>query len=1495
MTASRCSRWPIFSYSLALLAVMLKPTCAYAITASVRGLGDSSIILLLSLIGITVMGLIAAVFTFFKRTQKGQAALQASEEEKQQIQAQIDLSIDGILQLDDDNVIRYANQSAAYFLEKKLEELVGKPVLSVCENELASQLQDAQQSSSGKITLYCQLGYHKRHARLRWVRYKKPLGDITSSLHIDDVNQLQSDLSAVEADKKHLCETLDNADTLIANADFETQILTPNNALCELLKLEPNSTLSLDTLHKYFNDNDSLTFKRFWTKLQDGENQTLDISILVRGVIIPISISAQIKPIGDQDTVSAATLVVTNLLPLHSLKEKLAAGQKLIQSMLSASPFPMYVLNENSQIVECNRKLGTLFKVDVNRIKNKRLEDIDAFDDYFKSLHTGATGTLAAQKSALLTMKDGRQLDVNMHFAPLMTATQHKGCVVIIEDLTAIKAIEAEAQRHEKTVIELLDNAPIGVGIFDNRYQFKRVNQALLDQLKLKEDNLLNQTFTALFDTPELAVVATKHLHKAGKLEDFEADFIDANGHVFSTRLDVNKLSENAYVCWVTDARRQEYLNHQLERLITYSNMPIGLLNDDGFTKLNPAACAFFDITKEDELLGLSPASEVINPSPKNAQEMAQHLAELKQNKQVLSFSWTHEHHDETLPCEITLVPLFSRAEHSATLCMWTDLRALKKANAARIEAVNLRQAAEKEVAEKQRQLQNSQDLLASRAQTLESTQQKLEAAESDLATKLSTIKELQQAHEDITDHLSELQSDYERNRELLAQSQNANAELESQLEASSNKVNHLERQRNQIADALQFSERRNKEAQEQLAESEQTTQLLKEEHEKHLASMQASQAKIDELKHSIEEKDQQINDVSDKITNLQSQLASSGKASEKLREQLVNQRKASELAEQKRRDLEKACEEAQAQLSNKSQYVEHLQKEMQMLENMAEQQVDLNQQTQLLEQELAQKQQQLDETQAQLDQARESSEQEKQNSANFAAELEKLQKELQDVENRSQQQKAEIAEVDKKWLAQQQAMQDELANKQQELDATLHALENAQQQTAEEKKKQEERVRTLEAELKDVEQRALAQEQEMASNDQQLLQQQETLANELAAKKEQLNQTKQQLEAHQQQVEEEKQQRKAQQEKLTQLSLEMADVQSRANKQKEILEGSDEQWRNQQSEIEKQKEQLQQALEHAENQNQLMQLTLDDKLRELKQAETAVSQTHSDEQKLQEELNKAKEQADSLLAKLMQQEDEEQKLKQQVYEQQNSLQERENSIQSLQEEQQRLTQALQSVTQEYEQTKASYSEQHQSQQKLTDQLEALEEELKHSRKQLSDKEYALVDAQKQIATSKDKLAAQEQALIETQKEELKHFIDDGSQPIQIKKPDFADLPLPENPSQLFDLLPYLQDHKGVTSLASSLNELMDNLHSNIVALDKAVAEDDSGHIHISTRKLVHVLEEINSEPLKDMAEKLQLWSENQLIDNISISWPSSRGTLMSTLRVIYSHLHSEI
>ncbi len=1421
-------------------------------------------------------------------------------------QTQLDNAEQVILHLNADKQIIYANQAVALALKVDPKQLLTRPFTDVVTISQSSKLSKALADGIAANEQVA-LPELDKHLVVGIKPAKDNHSDLAFVVSIQDVTRIQKANDQLENELAFELKLADMAQLGHINIDFQDGSVSVDQAFARLLQRQVSDIDgSLEHVQKLICSDDWSAWKQSIEQGKQGQPFELKCRFLTPEGMAYSQLFGLVKHKNEQDETIQIQILVQDLNKQAAMEQQSAAEQLKITGLLAANPHPMYFMDEQGKLANCNAAFEKLFSTMLERIVGQSINDLNFLPEIIKQQHSVDELMLMSMGGGMvkeldLAISDTRTTPIRFKLQGYKnTDGKMAGLIGLIEDISELKTSQVELEQERHRFRQMLDLAPVAIAVIDQDDHIIQANHALTERLGLTAKELKKGSFYQLFNDPINSGKAAKQLHKNGKLRAFAADLKGSGEELHPSELHIDLFDPDTqqYLCWISDISNQQFHQDKFEGLLQHSSMPMAVLTDQGFTKLNPAACEFFSVEDEDDLFGYFPYSPELNANQEAVEKLQQKLDKLRQDGQAQSLVWQHQRNEQALPCQATYVPMYKGQELESILCIWMDMRAINQADEQRMAAINLQQAAERRAAEKQQLLESSQNQLASKVQSLTDTESKLQEVQQDLTQKQTKLSDLEQAHQDVTDNLQRLKQDYDQSRDMLAESQQTNAELEEQLQQSSSKVNALEKQRSQIADALQNSEQQYKRAQAELAESEATSDRLQQEQQEQQQKISEFVAQIDDLKSSMEQKDQQISQVSSQINTLQTQLASSGEVGEKLREQLLNQRKASELAEQQRRELEDTCRRAQAELSGKARRIDHLQHEMQKFEEMSNQQKgDMEQQQKLLQQELETKQQQLMETQQILDETQRQSEQEKLEKAEQQQRLEKMQEELAEVERRTAEQQRKMADADKHWQDQQRALQEELAAKQQQLQQTEQILNDTKQQTEAEKAeraKQQKIFEKLQAELAEVEQRTTEQQRKMAESDQQWQQRQLELKHELEEKQQRLQQTQEQLDKTQQQSDAEKLQRMEQQQKFDQLQVELADVETRAVKQREMMEGSDEQWRQHRDEIEQQKKQLQQALLEAEKQNADIQNQLHNSMQELQKAETQVSETLSGEQKLQAELEQARKQAEELKQALQQREEQESKLQQQLLEQQKVLQDSEQNISSLEGEQKQLTEQLQAVRQEYSSTQQSLSAQDSNQSQLAEQLKKLEQELQDSKQQLDSKENALQDAQKKLESSQVKLSEQEQALVAAHKAELQEAkLASQKDTSQAAKPvpEFAKLPMPDSPDAWFALLPFLQNHASSEPLPVALNALMDELRQATDKTDQAVEKEDAGQILINARKLVNIANKINSEPLTDLSTQLEAACKQGQVDSISIFWPNMRKSLQTTLRVIYSHL----
>ena len=1436
--------------------------------------------------------------------------LRALARQAQQIayhQSFLDSFNEGTLHLNQQGEIVMVNQTACYFLGKKQQDILKQKLSAFFADDIAKaiehKLTDKQQSPM-------QIFVRNRHLLLSFKTSSAFPANIAGIVNINDVTNFQLKIDQQAADIKHLNALTDNTAAGQLTLSLDKKVFSSNQLFANLLGLSAPPTGELKALQSLVEQSDLYAFNQAIEQLKQESSCAIDCYFkLAQGGKVLTRLFGLVTQRNDKGEAVALHFMVFEQAKLDNALHQAHISEQLAKAVLTSSRHAVYVLDQSAQVLSCNAAFEKLFKTSLSKIQSQDIKDFDFFPANINSLHTHTQGDLSVSRFGvekefeLSTIdKATRHLRLSLKYYTDEQG-ERAGMVGMVEDLSEIKQNQSQLEKERKRLTDLLDSAPLAMATLDANDNILRANPAMLKRLGTSEKELKKSSFYQWFSDPQHSAKAARQLHQHAHLHGYKASLKGLHGKDLPSEINIDlwDKEQQHYLCWIADISAEQWQRHKFDSLLHNSNEPMAVLGDTGFSCLNAAACEFFMLEDQQALLGLTPSSPDLNKDQQAASELDNIVAQVKLDGKIHTQLWEHQVNQQILPCQLTFVPLVhtaSNTEHDPLiLCIWKDFRAIKEAERTRLEAINLHQAAQRQVEEKQKLLESSQDLLASKVKSLADTQTQLQAAQEDLNEKQSEISDLQQAHQNVRDNLLQLQQDYKQSRDKLIESENLNAELGAQLESSATKVRGLQEQRNQIADALQYSERKHAAVQDKLAQSEKLTHNLQQEQLDQQRKMADFVAQIDGLKQSIDAKDKQIADVSGQINSLQSQLNSSGRTTEKLRELLVNQRKASEEAEEQRRQLEFICHTAQSELSSKARHIEHLQHEMRKFEEMAnQQQGNMQQQQAQLLKELEAKQQLLNQTQQALNETQEVSAREKAEKAQQQQRLQQLQDELAQMEQLSHQHQQQSSVASQSWQQQQQQLQAELNQKQQKLTEAEQILSQAKQQTEAEraeKARQQEIFTQLQAELNALKDKEAAQQQQIAQSEQQWREQQRTLQQEAEAKQQQLQETQRQLDEKQRLADKEKRERIEQQHKLEQLTVELADVEKRAAKQREMMEGSDEQRRQFLAEIEQQKEQLQSSLREAEQQNSAMQAKLASKLEQLHQAETQVSQTQSGEQKLLDELNQARRQAEELQQRISQQEQQEAALHKQLAEQQQALQGREQNIHELQAKQTALTEELRTVQQEYQSSKQNLQDQDTNQSELASQLDALEAELRNSKNQLVAKESALQHAQQQVASSQAKLAEQEQALVAAHKQELHDAqAEDLNRPGR-EVPAFASMPLPANAQAWFDLLPYLQKQTQPGPLSVALNALMDELEMMVEQTDAAMEAEDLSKIKNCVRQMLTLANRVNSVALIDQVTRLDAHCAQGLIDNISIAWPSVKKSLMTSLRVIYSHLHA--
>ncbi|MCW8109123.1 PAS domain-containing protein [Alteromonas ponticola] len=1431
---------------------------------------------------------------FTKRTL---ATLQAAAST---LEAQLNALPSGAVFIDKSGTLVAANRTALYLLGLKEEQLHNTSLLSLLPGDSEKTLSHAL-ASSKETRFQATMPRRDRTYQLRVC----PNIDASLGVHavvmLEDIHQLQQKIENQHDHLSHLTREVGNSGQGVMNIDYHSGTVEINAAVAKWVSAQDSAIFTLEDMPAWFTDQSWQTLNSALLGLGECQQFELSVDLNESEETRPVRVLGSVVPARGADEGSLVQLIMMDLKAEKSLKQQLQNALKLHQKTTSIAPFALYRVDDKGHFLEGNRAFSELIGSDINKFKGKPFATLPRVSEEWAKAHLVDLGSTPVK----VTLPPKENLCLQLHLQKFSEPGIPTSIIATVINQSAEIAANTAKINAETTLTSMVDRSPSGILVVDAHYNIIEANQTFLNQLGVEITELTGAAFASLFNDTEQANQVLARLERQERCHDTLVKLLNQDKLPLEMTLNMSKLSEVPcrYIAWLAEREEQRYLSHRFDRLVNYASIPMAIIENDVFTHLNAAACAFFEIEDEQVLLGQALHSTDLNDSEANSKLLRDKLTATKAHGQVLTLKWQHQYRHKRLPCEITLIPVFNEAELSSIICLWVDLRALKEANAARAQAQQLRDLAQQEIVKKDEELCTSKAELAKKdltltetAQHLAKTQTELDQVQGTLSDKISTLSALEEAHHTIRADFAKLQDEYTQNQQWLDEAKAANQKLEDQLNQSSEKVTRLETQRHQIANALQYSEKQYRQTQQQLDQSRVESEKLKQAQSEQTQIMAQSEQKIAALKNSLEEKDTQLHKINDQIQLLNSQLQSSVQAKEALKIQLVNQRKASEKAENERRLLQESCAKAQAELAGRARHIEHLQHEMQALEVMTNQsKEEMQAHKQQLETELKAKEDQLEASKHDLTTLKQQSNAVQAEKQQKQDALDKLAEELNKLQTAAQNQQRANSEAQQKWQKQQRLLQESLQAKEAQLkqrEAELHHTIAESEAEKNERARHQQELNQLRIEFEQMQEAANAQQQHMTQNEQEWKASQQNLAVALEAKQAQLSKAQSLLETHQQQVETEKRAKEAQQNRLAQLEAELADVAQRAAKQKAMMEGSDEQWRKHREEIEAQKVQLQAALNSAKLENAKMKEKLQSSQSDLVDAESKVSQTHIEEKKLNQELNKVKADAETLQQQLCEKQANEEKLQLQIRSQHTTLQQKEDDIAALKQAQTLLEQKLNAAEEECAKAKKSLNNVDADQSDLNKQLAALEQSLNDSKAQLAQKEQALSGAQQQLQQQESQLQQQASALVAAQKAQLHNEQSDTTVAKPKTLPGYAKFDMPLDSSVWFDLLPYLQANKQVGSLAVSLRSLLSDLENAVAATSDAVQKDDRAQMLANTRKLISIIRPVNSAPLNDMANRLEADCEHGNIDNISIFWPIAQQNLSKTMRVIYGHLN---
>lgn len=464
-----------------------------------------------------------------------------------------------------------------------------------------------------------------------------------------------------------------------------------------------------------------------------------------------------------------------------------------------------------------------------------------------------------------------------------------------------------ELSQERERMKRLLALSPVAIATIDSNDQIVNANTVMLQRLKYSEKELRKGNIYKLFSDPSDAGTAARMLNKTGHLCELHVKLKGKDGNIYPGELKVDLFDEQKqeYLFWIVDRADEQFQRDKFEGVLQGSTLPMAIIGENGFTRLNQSACRFLGVEDEDDLIGLPLYTKELNGNEEAARELEQIITDVKRSGESKSFFWTHHIQQQPIPCHVALMPIYKDHDFDCIICIWNDQNELKKTDEARIVALNLQQDAERKIAESQKLLADKQAELAAHAQQNTHLEQTLNSLQENLSHTKTEYANLQQSHAQANGELIQLKNEYAQTKEVLINSQGDNEDLNSQLQATHAEIAALEQKQVKLVSTLTESEQQYKDAQHEIKTKADELEALTEHKQIQSQNMQALAEQISELNTLLEAKDEQLLKVNHQIEQLQTKLhnatdiqAELEQAEAKFRQELFDQQQSLELAD---------------------------------------------------------------------------------------------------------------------------------------------------------------------------------------------------------------------------------------------------------------------------------------------------------------------------------------------------------------------------------------------------------------------------------------------------------------------------------------------------------------------------------------------------------------------------------------------------------------------
>ncbi|WP_371195914.1 PAS domain-containing protein [Glaciecola sp. SC05] len=630
--------------------------------------------------------------------------------------------------------------------------------------------------------------------------------------------------------------------------------------------------------------------------------------------------------------------------------------------------------------------------------------------------------------------------------------SSHLSALLEQEQTSLVQTSLALAQEQER-MSNFLKLAPVAIATINADDEILSANRVMLERLQYTEKELKKGNIYKLFSDPAEAGTTAKQLNKTGRLRDFHVKLKGKDGKIYPGELTVDVINQEKqeYLFWLIDRSDEQFQRDKFESLLQHSDMPMAILEDKGFGKLNQAACTFFAVHDEEDLFGQTPYCAELNQDEESALSLAQVVDDLKVKQAPTTIDWTHRAGGDLLPCKLTFVPIYKDHVFDCILCMWSDQSAAHKAEVAIAEAMAKRDEAQQQQKGIQEQLVQSQEQLTDSAQMLASTKQALQGVQEDLEYTKSEFAQLQKQYHERTQSLETLTHTLDLCSAELADTEQRSVALIAEYDAATQHIETLQAQRDELAHELALTKQACDAAQQTLASRDSDVDKVSELHQQQAHKLNELREQCDSMQEALRVKDEAIKSMTSELNDLHAQALNSQENSAYLEKQLIEQREHQQSLEQQKQDLEQCYKAAHQDMQQNAERMRQLQSELDRTDKTSNQEVsEAQMQHSQIKLELDAAQSDLAASQAALNLAHAAAAQLEAEKLAYLQTAAELEQELGELKSYSEKNESQLAQFAEQQNIHKQAIDDELATVQEQYVRAQESLKAAHQELAE-------------------------------------------------------------------------------------------------------------------------------------------------------------------------------------------------------------------------------------------------------------------------------------------------------------------------------------------------------------------------------------------------------------------------------------------------------------